>query len=104
MQNTGTSFKVILGDIPILLIVVQQFNASTLQLSLIVGMRNSIDKLGGARMGGHNSLRGTIFTSEYCPGGHYSLRLRARALVSLSGRLYFKKSEDQEQPLLQGKD
>ena len=23
-------------------------------------------------MGGHNSLRGTIFTSEYCPGGHYS--------------------------------
>ena len=23
-------------------------------------------------MGGHNSLRVTIFTSEYCPGGHYS--------------------------------
>ena len=26
-----------------------------------------------AGQGGHNSLRGTLFTSEYCPGGHYSL-------------------------------
>ena len=25
------------------------------------------------KVGGHYSLKGTVFTSEYCPGGQYSL-------------------------------
>ena len=39
-------------------------------------------------MGGHNSLRGTIFTSEYCPGGHYSLVNNVRADIIHGGTLF----------------
>ena len=38
-----------------------------------VGIDTMYSGLHGGGGGGHNSPTGTLFTSEYSPGGHYSL-------------------------------
>jgi hypothetical protein len=38
--------------------------------------------------GGHNSLRRTLFTSEYCPGGQYSLVNIVRGDIIHGGTIF----------------